>query len=110
GRAGGLVLKRRVAVDAVGSIRRADGEREERRAVVADVHHAEQRVLRLVGPGRVAPRAGRPARVLRSGRGGLVTDEHAVLAAVGPVLEPNLPVERVRTGVEERDAGIASLL
>ena len=57
-------------------------EREELAAVVADVHHAEQGVLRACSrpPGRATCRSG-AARILGAARGGLVTDLDAVLAA-----------------------------
>src|SRR5439155_12311410 len=79
-----------VAEDRVLPLRGADDERERLVAVVADVHLPQQRVLRLSErpPGRRRD----AARVGAARLDALVTDLHAVRAAVGPVLETDLPV------------------
>ena len=87
-----------VAIDAVGALRRVDDEREVLRVVVADVHLAGQRVLRLVRARRVAPRAGRDAARVRAAALGRLVDRPRRDSGwpSRAVLEADLPVDLVR--------------
>ena len=109
GRVGRERVEARVAPDAVGALGGRDPQREVAEVVVADVHDAGQRVLRIVGPGRIAPGARRDAAGIRpAALGALVTDLHAAGLARGRALEADLPVDLVGAREEQVDAGVAT--
>ena len=92
--------------DAVLALRRAHDEREVVREVVADVHRAEQRVLRAVRPAGPAPRPGRSraSRIRRVPLLARLVIEHQ------PPGETDLLEDGVRTGEEQMPPRVARAL
>ena len=104
----GEVLDGGVPPDRVLALGGAHAERVVLEVGVADVLDADQAVLGLVRPGRVAPRARGALRVGRPGLDRLVRpDDAAGGRRQGARLEGDLPVDGVRAAEEQRAAGVA---